>query len=201
MNINAEGILNNLTPKSTEEVDIIQATRRELQEGELKYWGLLEEFDEVNSQLIEEVAGEINIGHSAAMPPPPAPTVSGVKFVKHDEVMPEILTYGISPVEFQVWAVTLTQWLETCYFGQVTPSSFASSLINRLDPTWKRKMNGQVLGGQSPSLNLDKIRDELKQSHPMLIQRFKYFNIKQENREPASETLDRIILQTKVKNI
>ena len=48
LNINAEGILNELTPKSTEEVNIIQATRRELQEGELKYWGLLEKFDEAN---------------------------------------------------------------------------------------------------------------------------------------------------------
>ena len=56
----------------------------------------------------------------------------------------------------------MNQWLETCYFGQVTASSFASSLINRLDPTWKRKMNGQILVGQSPSLNLNKIRDELK---------------------------------------
>ena len=70
-----------------------------------------------------------------------------------------------------------------------------------MDPTWKRKMHGQITGEQSPSLNLDKIRDELKTSHPIFNRRFTYFNIKQENREAASDTLDRIILQSKVSNV
>ena len=168
LNTSTEVILNDLTPKSSEEVEVIQATIRDLHEGELKYSGMLEEFDNVNFGLIEEVEREINMGHSSAMPPPPPPpTVPGVKYVKHDKLMPEVLPYGISPVEYEQWADSLTQWLQTCYFGQVSSPAFASSLINCFDPTWKRKMHGQIQGEQSPRLNLDKIRDELKTSNPI----------------------------------
>ena len=50
LNINAEGLLTELSPNSTEEKDMIKNTMRELQEGEEKYFALLEEFDEANSQ-------------------------------------------------------------------------------------------------------------------------------------------------------
>ena len=131
LNINAEGLLTELSPKSTEEHEMIQSTRRELQEGEDKYFALLEEFDDANSQLIDKVTGKINRGHSVSMPPPPVPSFSGVKFVKHNELMPEIVEYGTSPVEFEIWASALTQWLDACYFGDITPSAFLISVINR----------------------------------------------------------------------
>ena len=192
----------NTSSKSTDEVDVIQASIRDLHEGKHKYSGLIKEFDNVNAVLIEEVEREINSEHSSGMPPPPPPPAApGVKYIKHDELMPEVLPYGISPVEYEQWAESLTQWLQTCYFNQVSSPAFASSLINRLDATWKRKMYGQITGDQSPELNLDKIRNELKSSHPIFNRQFTYFNIKQENREAASDTLDRIILQSKVSNV
>ena len=49
LNINAEGFLNELPPNLTEEKDMIKSAMRELQEGEEKYFGLLEEFDEANT--------------------------------------------------------------------------------------------------------------------------------------------------------
>ena len=70
LNINAEGLLNEISPNSTEEKDMIKSAMRELQEGEEKYFALLEEFDEANSQTIKEITEEINRGHSSIMPPP-----------------------------------------------------------------------------------------------------------------------------------
>merc|ERR1712106_805175 len=44
-------------------------------------------------------------------------------------------------------------------------------------------------------------RTELKETYPIFNRRYTYFQLKQENREPASDTLDRIILQSKVSNV
>ena len=76
-----------------------------------KYSSLLHEFDDVKSQTIQDVSEEVNRGHLSTMPPPPPPTSSGVKFVEHDELMPEILDYATSPVEFEQWATALQQCL------------------------------------------------------------------------------------------
>ena len=115
--------------------------------------------------------------------------------------MPELLAYGITPVEFEQWSEAFIQWLNTCYFNKCTPEAFASSLMNRLDCTWKRKLYGQIKGEDSKELNIDRIRQELKETYPIFNRRYTYFQLKQENREPASDTLDRIILQSKVSNV
>ena len=139
-----------ISPNSTVEKDIILASLRELEDGEDKYYNLID--DAVNSQVIEEISGEVNRGHSGMMPPPPPPVTPSVKYVKNDELMSEVLDYSTSPVESEQWATALQQWLEACYFGNVSPSSFFTSLINRLDTTWKRQITGLILPSNSPNL-------------------------------------------------
>ena len=112
LNINANVLLNEISPNSTGEKDLIHAAIRELEDGEEKYSSLLEEFDDVNSQTIQEVSEEVNRGYSSLMLHPPPPATCGVKFVKHDKLMPEILDYSTSPVEFEQWATALQQWLD-----------------------------------------------------------------------------------------
>ena len=79
------------------EKDLILAALQELEDGEDKYSTLIDEFDAVNSQVIEEISGEVNRGHSGMMPPPPPPVTPGVKYVKHDELMPDVFDYSTSP--------------------------------------------------------------------------------------------------------
>ena len=55
LNTSSEVMLNELTPKSNDEVDAIQASIRDLHGGEHKYSAIIDEFDDVNGMLIEEV--------------------------------------------------------------------------------------------------------------------------------------------------
>ena len=103
LTIQANGILEELSPNSVTEKEIITATLKDLESGEEKYTNTIDEFDASSSQIIEQTTGEVNRGHSG-MPPPPPPAPSGPKYIKHDKLMPEVLVYNTSPVEFETWA-------------------------------------------------------------------------------------------------
>ena len=86
LNTSSEVMLTELVPKSNDEVEAIQASIRDLHEGETKYSNIIDEFDDVNGMFIEDIVVEVNSGHSSGMPPPSAPPADpGIKYVKHDK--------------------------------------------------------------------------------------------------------------------
>ena len=76
-----------------------------------------------------------------------------------------------------------------------------SVLLSRLDKKWQLKLSGILLNTKSKLMNISIIRNQLTQSYPIFIQRVELFNLCQASKELASDTLDRIILQSNVSEV